>query len=154
MVNLESHSYQTKKPQGEAQTRRKILRFYYRSVSFASTVQYSICFCVYLTGNLISMSKMLNVLYPQNVNNGVFKIEVRLWPDFILLFSNSRVLTSIWKECPVIQNMTETEKQSLELWARGDRSEYMLRCMSPVNESSVYCISFIPLLQKAKGGMI
>jgi hypothetical protein len=38
MVNLERHNYQTKKRRGIAQTGRKILQFYYRSVSFAPTV--------------------------------------------------------------------------------------------------------------------
>ena len=39
VVNLETHNYQTRKCRGIAQTGRKILQFYYRSVSFAPTVQ-------------------------------------------------------------------------------------------------------------------
>jgi hypothetical protein len=56
--------------------------------------------------------------------------------------------------------MTETEKVSLELWAKvggdgqGDHSEYMQRNLQPVSGASVYCISYVPLQLKAKGRLI
>jgi hypothetical protein len=100
-----------------------------------------------------------NVLYPQNIIYGDSRVEVGL--KDIITHSTSRILEYLYEQnSSVIQGMTETEKVSLELWAKvggdgqGDHSEYMQRNLQPVSGASVYCISYVPLQLKAKGRLI
>jgi hypothetical protein len=99
------------------------------------------------------------VLYPQNICYGDARVEVSL--QSLIKHSTSRILEFLYEEnCPEIQALTETEKISLELWAKvggdgqGDHSEYMQRNLQPVSGSSVYCLSYVPLLLKANGRLL
>jgi hypothetical protein len=100
-----------------------------------------------------------NVLYPKNISYGDCRVEVGL--QDLITHSTARILEYLYEQnSPVIHGMTETEKVSLELWAKvggdgqGDHSEYMQRNLQPVSGASVYCISYVPLQLKAKGRLI
>jgi len=93
------------------------------------------------------------VLYPRNIRYGDSRVEVSLAD--LMSHSTARILEYLYeKEPSVMAVLTEAEKMSLELWAKvggdgqGDHMKYSQRNTDPVNGSSIYCISYVPLQLK------
>ena len=97
-----------------------------------------------------------NVLYPKNITYGDSRVEVSL--SDMISHSTARILEFLYEEnSELVKNMTSTEKLNLELWGKvggdgqGDHMEYRQKNVTPESGASVYCVSFVPLLLKAKG---
>jgi hypothetical protein len=61
---------------------------------------------------------------------------------------------------PIVQNLTEIDKMSLELWGKvggdgqGDHSQYSQKNDANVSGTSIFCSSYVPLQLKANGKLI
>jgi hypothetical protein len=100
-----------------------------------------------------------SVLYPRNVCYGNSRVEVSLAD--LMSHSTGRILEYLYEENPTMMaGLTEMEKMSLGLWAKvggdgqGDHKKYNQKNRDPVNGSSVFSVSYVPLQLKALGKLL
>ena len=100
-----------------------------------------------------------NVLYPKNICYGENRVEVSV-ADMIC-HSTARILEYLYEEnSSIFFGLTETEKRSLELWAKvggdgqGDHSIYSQMNGAYESGGSIYTESYVPLQLKAKGKLL